>query len=161
MQQIAALAERMRHWTEEGYRVQLVSHTETHSEKMRALLSPYHLSAIIHGPHRNTVAEMLTTDYQYVHLWQGYLNQSRIYPSLRLVLLGEEDIFGRKKRTRSAVSPTDTAKLLASFRDLKAGDFVVHKDFGIGKYLGLKPMVFQEVENDYVLLEYKDGDKLY
>jgi transcription-repair coupling factor (superfamily II helicase) len=52
------------------------------------------------------------------------------------------------------------------FEDLKPGDFVVHHHHGVGRYAGMvKRMIAgpngKNVERDYLLLEYKGGDKLY
>ena len=160
---IPTLVEKIRKWKEDGYRVNIVSHTQTHSDKLQALLSPYRLVTENHRTNENKFPLMLNSDFELVHLWEGYLSEGRIYPNLRLVVIAEEEIFGRKKRTTrsSQLTPSETQRLLSQFRELRINDFVVHKDFGIAKYLGLKAMTFQEIENDYAILEYKDGDKLY
>jgi len=44
---------------------------------------------------------------------------------------------------------------------LKENDFVVHTDFGIGVYRGLKKITVGKIENDFLVIEYLDGDKLY
>jgi transcription-repair coupling factor (superfamily II helicase) len=38
---------------------------------------------------------------------------------------------------------------------------VVHKDHGIGLYRGLQKLTVEKIENDFLLIEYADGDKLY
>jgi transcription-repair coupling factor (superfamily II helicase) len=50
---------------------------------------------------------------------------------------------------------------LSSINDLSPGDYVVHYDYGIGKFLEIKTMQFGNTQNDYVHIEYKNGDKLY
>ena len=47
------------------------------------------------------------------------------------------------------------------FDDLKAGDYVVHYQHGVGRYGGMVKRAIGGVERDYLLLEYKGGDKLY
>lgn len=44
---------------------------------------------------------------------------------------------------------------------LNVGDFVVHGAHGIGIYRGIKTIQKQGLKKDYIMLEYKDGDKLY
>ena len=160
-----AFTKRFKDWMELGYRVQVVCHTRTHAERTVGLFAPYGLSSQILPEGEAAYPKMLQTDSDKLSLWQGVVTQSRVYPMLRLVVIGEEQIFGQKKRTaaKSAAwtSGGDPSRLLSSFRDLKVGDYVVHRDHGIGRYLGLKSMNFQDVANDYVVLEYKDGDKLY
>lgn len=50
---------------------------------------------------------------------------------------------------------------LNSINDLKKGDYVVHYDYGIGKFLEIKTMEFGKAVNDYIHIEYRGGDKLY
>ena len=44
---------------------------------------------------------------------------------------------------------------------LQKGDYVVHGIHGIGKYLGIKTMPKKGLNKDYLMIEYKDHDKLY
>lgn len=50
---------------------------------------------------------------------------------------------------------------LNTINDLKKGDYVVHYDYGIGKFLEIKTMEFGKAVNDYIHIEYRGGDKLY
>ncbi len=50
---------------------------------------------------------------------------------------------------------------LKNFIDIKKGDYVVHNTHGIGKFLGIKRFSIQNKERDHLVIEYKDGDKLY
>ena len=59
------------------------------------------------------------------------------------------------------VSVYQNTKRLASVNDLKPGDYVVHYDYGIGKFLEITTMELGTTKNDYIHIEYRDGDKLY
>ncbi|MDP8258585.1 MAG: transcription-repair coupling factor [Candidatus Aadella gelida] len=50
---------------------------------------------------------------------------------------------------------------IASFVDIEPGDFVVHIDYGIGKYLGRQHVRRKGKLKDHFVLEYKGGDKLF
>ena len=50
---------------------------------------------------------------------------------------------------------------MTAFTDLEVGDFVVHEDHGIGRYLGLKTMTVEDRDADFLLLEYAEGNQLY
>ncbi|MFM8315738.1 MAG: DEAD/DEAH box helicase, partial [Deltaproteobacteria bacterium] len=159
-----AFSKRFRDWMDEGYRIHIVSHTQVHADRVNLLFSPYGFRVFTHPETESPWKQMAQADFNLLHVWQGFLTQSRLYPSLKTIVLSEEEIFGVKKRTSKSsqkVSKTEQGKLIQAFRDLRVNDYVVHKDFGIGRYLGLKSMDFVGVPNDYVLLEYKDGDKLY
>ncbi len=156
-------AQAFRAWIDQGYRVHIVFHSRSHMERFQMLFESYGFRMRPQAEDSAAYPHFLKTDFQTVTLWQGYLTESHVLPELKTVLLSEEAIFGQKKRTgRSKTAKAgSTEKLLTQFRQMAVGDYVVHKEFGIGKYLGLKTMRFLDVENDYVLLEYRDGDKLY
>jgi transcription-repair coupling factor (superfamily II helicase) len=44
---------------------------------------------------------------------------------------------------------------------LEVGDYVVHEDFGVGKYKGLVTLDYKNLKKDYLYIEYKNNDKLY
>ena len=79
----------------------------------------------------------------------------------------------RTRRWRSSPRPTSPAgagptaparkrkRERRHFEDLKAGDYVVHHQHGVGRYEGMVKRAIGGVERDYLLLEYKGGDKLY
>ncbi len=48
-----------------------------------------------------------------------------------------------------------------AYEDLKKGDLVVHVDHGIGRYDGLVELTLNGSSNDFLLIIYKDEDKLY
>jgi transcription-repair coupling factor (superfamily II helicase) len=152
-----------REWIDQGYRVHIVFHTRTHAERFRGLFEPYHFKMVSVPEESSAQRDLFRSDFQTLSLWQGYLSESAVLPGLKTVLLSEEVLFGQKKRTSQAKrrSSASTDRLLSQFREMQVGDFVVHKEFGIARYLGLKTMPFLGVDNDYVLLEYRDGDKLY
>lgn len=66
-----------------------------------------------------------------------------------------------KKRTLKKIPEDMGEQPISSFVDIEPGDFVVHVDYGIGKYLGIKHMRREGAAKDYLLLEYGGGDKLY
>jgi len=76
-----------------------------------------------------------------------------------LYIYSEEDIFG-EPRARRRRRPAAKG-ILVSLEELKAGDFVVHLDHGIGKYRGLKHLKVAETEGDFMNLEYLGDDTLY
>lgn len=66
----------------------------------------------------------------------------------------------QRKRIKRQISDME-AQPIDAFVDIEPGDFVVHIDYGVGKYLGIHEMRDKLVMKDYFVLEYKDGDKLY
>ncbi|MGE0003491.1 MAG: transcription-repair coupling factor, partial [Candidatus Izemoplasmatales bacterium] len=82
---------------------------------------------------------------------------------LNLRVISSQTIFQSKSIRRKGryVSVYQTSKRLSSVNDLQPGDYVVHYDYGIGKFLEIKTMQMGQTQNDYILIEYRDGDNLY
>ncbi|MBN4054317.1 transcription-repair coupling factor [Nitrospira defluvii] len=105
------------------------------------------------------------------HLSEGfYLSQSGI------VFLTEEAILGGRKgsvyhrqqsRSKQSLTKDKQTGFLASFKDLKTSDYVIHVEHGVGRYLGLKRLRIREqerdvgYETDFMVLEFYGKDKVY
>jgi len=90
----------------------------------------------------------------------GELSHGFYLPGLSLVLITDQEIFGERKKI-PAFKGHRSAAVLSTFRDLKEGDYVVHVEHGIGRYLGLKKLAVGDIRKDFMLVEYQDGDRLY
>ena len=71
----------------------------------------------------------------------------------RLVVITEQDVFGHVKRRVVQPSAPDGAKI-EHFRDIKPGDYVVHVNHGIGKYVGVETMEVLGMKHDYMRIKY-------
>lgn len=66
----------------------------------------------------------------------------------------------RKRKYRPSATPR-TSDPIDSFVDIEPNDYIVHTDYGIGRYLGIKRLKAKEEFGDHLVIEYKEGDKLY
>ena len=76
-----------------------------------------------------------------------------------IVILGQNVFL--PKAEKSARTMTRAFQGLDSFDDLKDGELLVHRDYGIGRFRGLKSVATEGVVNDFLLLEYQGDDRLY
>ena len=81
-----------------------------------------------------------------------------VLPDARLAVLGEADLTGRRRAHRRSRPRQSSAQELD---DLAAGDYVVHRHHGVGRYGGMMNRSIDGVSRDYLLVEYRGGDKLY
>lgn len=81
--------------------------------------------------------------------------------TFRKAFITEQDIFGIQKKRSSLFRQASAKDFLREFSNLAEGDFVVHEDHGVGQFKGLVKLSLSEVESEFVLLEYLEGDKLY
>lgn len=88
------------------------------------------------------------------------ISEGFTFPSENFVLLCDHQIFARKyhrfKRRRSKEGIA-----LSSYTNLNVGDYVVHVDYGIGRYKGLKEITVDKRLRDCLLIQYLGDDRLY
>jgi transcription-repair coupling factor (superfamily II helicase) len=76
-------------------------------------------------------------------------------------LLTDGEIFGwRRPEPRQRHRPTAEVPE-AAYADLQAGDWVVHIDHGIGKFIDLVQRTVDGLEREYLCIEYAEGDQLF
>ncbi|HIY57017.1 MAG TPA: transcription-repair coupling factor [Candidatus Tetragenococcus pullicola] len=82
-------------------------------------------------------------------------------PQDQVVIVTEKEIFQKVKKKRARRQTVNNAERLKSYNELKPGDYVVHANHGIGKYIGMQTMEIDGVHQDYMTILYKSDDKLF
>jgi transcription-repair coupling factor (superfamily II helicase) len=99
-----------------------------------------------------------------LHFLQGALAEGWVLQPAsreRVNLLTDAEIFGwsrpqpRPRAVRRAASPE------AFYSDLAPGDWVVHVDYGIGRFYGLVERTLDDLRREFLQIEYADGDQLF
>ena len=80
-----------------------------------------------------------------------------VWRELGLVLLPDTQVF----RKRPPRTDRRLGRALATFADLRTGDFVVHEDHGVGKLLGFETREVAGVTRDYLFVAFRGEDRLY
>ncbi|OWY63101.1 transcription-repair coupling factor, partial [cyanobacterium TDX16] len=93
------------------------------------------------------------------HLAVAALDRGFVLPSLKLAVVAERDVTGRRRSHRPAKARKRDTR--GFFDDLEVGDYVVHHQHGVARYGGMVKRAIAGHERDYLLLEYRSGDKLY
>ena len=153
--------EKIKKWLSEGMTIIFLCPTPEDLYRMQHLLLSYNLPVQI-LPQQNSLMDNISVreEKAALILAVGKVSSSFVFPAMKLAFLSEEEIFVRKA-PRRRVRPAREGYFLQSFGDLKEDDFVVHTDFGIGIYRGFKKITVGKIENDFLVIEYLDGDKLY
>ena len=133
----------------------LLCKTRTQAHRLKSLLLPY-------GIHLKFVE--FFTDVKLgepnVYACIGQVSSGFVWPAESLAIITDTEIFGATHRRRRKPVQKVQRELLA-FEDLKKGDLVVHIEHGIGQYDGLVNLKLNGSSNDFLLIVYKDNDKLY
>ena len=77
------------------------------------------------------------------------------------IVISADDLIegGKKRRTYTSQAYKEGEKVV--FADLKIGDYVVHKNYGIGIYIGINTITADKTTKDYIKLKYQNDDILY
>ncbi len=139
---------------ESGRTLVMVCETVRQVDRLAAILSPYQIATTVKEPFP------LTRRPKGVFICQGRLSGGFVWPSDRLAVVTEAEIFGpRTKRSTRSAKRVHTD--LLTFSDLKQGDLVVHDEHGIGRYEGLVKLTLDGMVNDFLLVVYREDDRLY
>lgn len=95
-----------------------------------------------------------------VSICRGSLSSGFIWPSEGLAVATESEVFGPRVKRAGPTKKTVRTELL-DVSDLKMGDLVVHDEHGIGRYEGLTKLDLEGIVNDFLLIVYRDDDRLY
>jgi len=104
--------------------------------------------------------ELLGETGELARLALGSLETGFVFREIGLVIFTDHEIFRRFRHVR-ARRRYKRAPALESFSNLKEGDFVVHIDYGIGRYRGMKKIETENVTVECLWLEYADSEFLY
>ena len=163
----SVLLRNLQDWREKGIGVFIVSHTRGQAERLRDLFSEYGVEPRLEK--ERGFREVLDSSEESIVLLVGSLSSGFRNHGEGWVILTEEEIFGERRRLADGKVRTSFTSAswqrgtptVSSYRELREDDFIVHMDYGVGRYKGLKHLKIWGVSNDYLLLEYLDGDKLY
>ena len=81
------------------------------------------------------------------------------YDSNQLVITAQELVEGEKRKTYKSSAFKQGEKVV--FADLKVGDYVVHKNYGIGIFIGVNTIKADGTTKDYIKIKYYGDDVLY
>ena len=96
-----------------------------------------------------------------LHFVSGKLDEGFYYKSEHVIVLSEGDFFATKKKKAKQIASTHKDLFAEQLATLKIGDYVVHRDFGIGIYKGLETIKAMDQQSDYLVIHYEDNDKVY
>jgi len=163
----AAIAE-ARTLVESGHQVAFFCSTTGELERVADIFHeysvPYQLGLDQNEPTPEYLAKRpyLAGSVANIFLIRGNVARGTIFSNQKLAIFGSEDLFDP---TDLVAKPATGKQHLGTFSadqfDLKAGDYVVHAEHGVARFLGLREIPQGETKGDYMVLEYAGESKLY
>jgi transcription-repair coupling factor (superfamily II helicase) len=162
---VRAFVEEVRQRLRQGGPVVIASATAGEMERTAEILSEYEVPyrfAVSVGQRPGLVEEksLVPARANAALLVRGALPEGASFPALPLTLFGNFDLF-----ERTAPAPVRAKSKAAAFAadigELQDGDYIVHVDHGIGRFGGLKQITHDGVTEEFLQIDYAEGDRLY
>jgi transcription-repair coupling factor (superfamily II helicase) len=144
-------------WKELEQEIWIIVSQDAQARRLRDILSFYQLDASYFPEQKHVFGGQNPG----LRILTGRLSAGFRMKSPSLIFLTEKEIFEPKKEIRKKGRKEDLEAYITSLDDLKADDFIVHKDHGIGLYRGLQFFKLDGWEGEFLFIEYAEGDKLY
>jgi len=96
-----------------------------------------------------------------IYIMEGGLQSGFELPMIKLAVITEEELFKKRVKKQARKQKLTNAERIKSYSELQIGDYVVHVNHGIGKYLGIETLEINGIHKDYLNIHYQGSDKLY
>lgn len=148
-----ALAERVRHLVDSGFRLIVAVDGAGTGARAKELLNEWGLEPV---DHRQVLPDTVQPG---VHLVVARIERGFVLPDIGVGVLTESDLTGRRRAHRKVRNRKRQSE--GFFDDLAPGNYVVHHQHGVGRFGGMVKKTIGGHERDYLLLEYRGNDRLY
>ena len=156
---VHAILDALEEWRELYGRIVFTCGSRSTVDRVAAMIRAYGVDARVRSkvPALNQPVSPPCAEYEVA---LGDLKDGFRSPALGVAVVSDRELLGRAAR-RSGRAAAQEVAALSSFKELQPNDLIVHIDFGVGRYVGLERMDVGGVGNDFLALQYADGDRLY
>ncbi|KRK81940.1 transcription-repair coupling factor [Companilactobacillus bobalius DSM 19674] len=150
--QMPLLKSEVERWQKQKYTVLLTISNEKRIAAINNTLIDFGIKATL------TTADKVIEDQ--TQIMNATLSSGFEMPEQKLAVITEKELFNKqpKKRRHQTLA---NAERLKSYNELKPGDYVVHVNHGIGKFIGMQTMEVDGKHQDYITIEYRDDGRLF
>lgn len=157
--QFDSLISQVSNWWQDEYRVVVSMAAHGTAERLVNTLGEYNIAARLSDQAQPVIKR--------VEVITGHQENGLIFHAGKLVFLTETDLFGNRSTTKSVRAMPSRRRTTIDPLTLKSGDYVVHEQHGVGKYIEMAQRVVQGATREYLVIEYASskrgqrGDRLY
>ena len=141
-------------WKKSHYAILFLGPDEERVQKLERVLEDYEIDA-------HVVSEDQPLLPGKVQIMKGNLQTGFELSIQKIAILTEEELFNKRVKKSGRRQKLSNAERIKSYSELRVGDYVVHVNHGIGKYLGIETLVINGIHKDYLHIRYQGTDKLY
>ncbi len=139
-------------------KVYIVVDTKEKAEKVKKMLAEYDILSMYHEKLNQTI---VNKDINTVVITLGKISKGFYSIDLNQVVMVASDLVDGTRTIKKRKSDTFKQGEKVVFADLKVGDYVVHRRYGIGIYIGVNTITADGTTRDYLKLKYSGDDILY
>ncbi|MEN1966458.1 transcription-repair coupling factor [Lentibacillus sp. N15] len=143
----------LKRWEKGEYSVVILAENDERAEKVHSIFTDYDIEA--------AYSKQLTLPVKKPTITVGHISSGIEFPMHKLVIITENELFKKVTKRARKKQKISNAERIKNYQELKIGDYVVHANHGIGKYIGIETLVVNGLHNDYMLIRYSGDDKLY
>ena len=157
--EIEELWKDLKKWMTSKKSIYILVPTKEKAKKMKSLLEEQEIICKIEEKLNQTIIVKSTQSIVTISIGKlsaGFEN----FDLNQIVITAEELIEGEKKRRKVTHGAFKEGEKVV-FADLKIGDYVVHRTYGIGIYIGVNTIKADGTIKDYIKIKYKNDDILY
>lgn len=156
---VKILRSRLADLQSQEFRIFITSDTTSERDRLKDLLAD--LEPIAEEEERSHHDPEQYLDVNRIEFSLEAFHEGFIFPGAKVALFTEHQIFNRIKRRGKQRRLKFKGITERELHSLRKGDFVVHADYGVGRFDGLKKITVRDVEQEVVKLLYDAKDTLY
>ncbi|WKV07775.2 transcription-repair coupling factor [Thermoanaerobacterium sp. CMT5567-10] len=148
------LVDDIKFYRKSGYKVVMLSSNLERGRILRDSLISYGLDVPIVDDEEYNIPD------GGILIYPGTISKGFEYVDAKFALISDVEIFGQSRKPRKSFK-VKNGNRIKNFTELTVGSYVVHVNYGIGKYEGIEKITFDGVTKDYLKIKYAGDDKLF
>ena len=157
--EIENLFEDIKKWNKDKKSIYIMVETKEKANKLKDLLEKENILCKLEEKLDKTIIVKSTENI--ITIAVGKISEGFENFDINQIVISVDELIdgGKKKKTFANKAFKEGEKVV--FADLKVGDYVVHKNYGIGIFVGVNTITADGTTKDYIKLKYKDDAILY
>lgn len=136
-------------YSDKSFDITITTENELQTSRLKELLSEFNIELA-------QLFESGKIKLETLPIKQGFLHNKE-----KVLLLSDYQIFNKPYRTKLLQKKIYKRSKSKSFASIRKGDYVVHENYGIGKYAGLQTITIGEAKQESMKLLYNEGGVVY
>ena len=140
-------------WQKKGYQVIFTASANGTLKRFSELLNTADLA--------NEIIEVNKeiSQTELIHLYRSDISHGFISEKYKIVLITDKDISGQKSTDKELARMPSRRKKAIDPMQLKTGDYVVHEQHGVGRYIELITRSISNISREYLVIEYASSKR--